>query len=202
MERDGGTALRSSRASDLPTLPRVRRRARFPRSGGSGDERDLRRTASLVVVRAQRSCTRQRSLSYKLSWLGALRVALAASQPVSPPLVVCGDFNIAPSDDDVWDPAAFIGSTHVSPPERAGPSCADEPRAGRRAPASSQGTSFTYWDYRAGNFHKVWACASILVLLDHAVTPAVTDAYIDRDARKETLPSDHAPLVVDLDWPR
>ena len=140
---------------------------------------------------------------YKLSWLGALRTALLAEQTSSPPLLLCGDFNIAPSDDDVWDPAAFIGSTHVSPPERealaaliTGLGLDDvQPRA-------FKGRPFTYWDYRAGNFHKGLGMRIDLVLLDHAVTAAVTDAYIDRDARKGSLPSDHAPLVVDLDWPR
>jgi exodeoxyribonuclease-3 len=139
---------------------------------------------------------------YKLSWLAALRQALLASQGSSPPLVVCGDFNIAPGDDDVWDPSAFIGSTHVSAPER-------EALAGLISlglddvqPRALKGRPFTYWDYRAGNFHKGLGMRIDLVLLDHAVSPAVTDAYIDRDARKGTLPSDHAPLVVDLDWPR
>ena len=139
---------------------------------------------------------------YKLSWLATLRRALLASQGSSPPLVVCGDFNIAPGDDDVWDPSAFIGSTHVSAPER-------EALAGLISlglddvqPRALKGRPFTYWDYRAGNFHKGLGMRIDLVLLDHAVSPAVTDAYIDRDARKGTLPSDHAPLVVDLDWPR
>ena len=134
--------------------------------------------------------------------MAALRTALAASQTVSPPLVVCGDFNIAPSDDDVWDPAAFIGSTHVSPAEREALVALTSLGLDDIRPRALKGRPFTYWDYRAGNFHKGLGMRIDLVLLDHAVTPAVTDAYIDRDARKGTLPSDHAPLVVDLDWPR
>ena len=139
--------------------------------------------------------------AYKLNWLSALRVALAASQAASPPLVLCGDFNIAPGDDDVWDPAAFIGSTHVSAAEREALVALtslglDDVRA-----RALKGRPFTYWDYRAGNFHKGLGMRIDLVLLDHSVTASVTDAYIDRDARKGTLPSDHAPLVVDLDWP-
>jgi exodeoxyribonuclease III len=139
---------------------------------------------------------------YKLSWLGALRLALLAAQPASPPLVVCGDFNIAPGDDDVWDPAAFIGSTHVSAPEREALAALVSLGLDDIHPRAIKGRPFTYWDYRAGNFHKGLGMRIDLVLLAHAVTPAITDAYIDRDARKGTLPSDHAPVVVDLDWPR
>jgi exodeoxyribonuclease-3 len=139
---------------------------------------------------------------YKLSWLGALRPALHASQATSPPLVVCGDFNIAPGDDDVWDPAAFIGSTHVSAPEREALAALTSLGLDDIRPRAFKGRPFTYWDYRAGNFHKGLGMRIDLVLLDHRVTPAVIDAYIDRDARKGTLPSDHAPLVVDLDLPR
>ena len=115
---------------------------------------------------------------------------------------MCGDFNIAPTDDDVWDPAAFIGSTHVSAPEREALAALVSARTRRHPPARLKGRPFTYWDYRAGNFHKGLGMRIDLVLLDHAVAPAITDAYIDRDARKGTLPSDHAPVVVDLDWPR
>ncbi|HEY6782358.1 MAG TPA: exodeoxyribonuclease III [Candidatus Dormibacteraeota bacterium] len=139
---------------------------------------------------------------YKLNWLGALRLALLAAHTTSPPLVVCGDFNIAPSDEDVWDPAAFIGSTHVSVPEREALAALVSLGLDDIHPRAIKGRPFTYWDYRAGNFHKGLGMRIDLVLLDHAVTPAITDAYIDRDARKGTLPSDHAPLVVDLDWPR
>ncbi len=111
---------------------------------------------------------------YKLQWLAALRVALLAEQPAVPPLFLCGDFNIAPTDNDVWDPAAFIGSTHVSAPERealaalvSGLGLDDiQPRA-------FKGRPFTYWDYRAGNFHKGLGMRIDLVLLDHTVTPAV-----------------------------
>jgi exodeoxyribonuclease III len=139
---------------------------------------------------------------YKLSWLAALRLALLASQATSGPLVVCGDFNIAPSDDDVWDPAAFIGSTHVSVPEREALAALISLGLDDVRPRAFKGRPFTYWDYRAGNFHKGFGMRIDLVLLDHPLTSTVTDAYIDRDARKGTLPSDHAPLVVDLDWTR
>jgi exodeoxyribonuclease-3 len=139
---------------------------------------------------------------YKLNWLAALRLALLAARGTSAPLVVCGDFNIAPTDDDVWDPAAFIGSTHVSAPEREALTAITSIGLDDVLPRAIKGRPFTYWDYRAGNFHKGLGMRIDLALLDHVVTPSVTDAYIDRDARKGTLPSDHAPLVVDLDWPR
>jgi exodeoxyribonuclease-3 len=139
---------------------------------------------------------------YKLSWLAALRLALLAARSTSPPLVVCGDFNVAPTDDDVWDPAAFIGSTHVSAPEREALAAITGIGLDDVLPRAIKGRPFTYWDYRAGNFHKGLGMRIDLALLDHAVTPSVIDAYIDRDARKGTLPSDHAPLVVDLDWRR
>ena len=140
--------------------------------------------------------------AYKLNWLAALRAALLASKPTSPPLVVCGDFNIAPTDDDVWDPAAFIGSTHVSVKEREAFVALTSLGLDDIHPRAYKGRPFTYWDYRAGNFHKGLGMRIDLVLLDHEVAPAVTDAYIDRDARKGTLPSDHAPVVIDLNWPR
>ncbi|MHB8488564.1 MAG: exodeoxyribonuclease III [Candidatus Dormibacteria bacterium] len=139
---------------------------------------------------------------YKLNWLGALRRALLTEKATSPPQVVCGDFNIAPGDEDVWDPAAFVGSTHVSAPEREALAALLGLGLDDVLPRALKGRPFTYWDYRAGNFHKGLGMRIDLVLLDHGVMPAITDAYIDRDARKGTLPSDHAPLVVDLDWPR
>jgi exodeoxyribonuclease-3 len=139
-----------------------------------------------------------------LSWLTALRDALAAE--LSPgrdpaPLAVCGDFNIAPHDDDVWDPAAFIGSTHVTPEERAAlAGLLDLGLTDVRARAL-KGQPFTYWDYRAGMFHKGMGMRIDLVLASAPVAAAVKDAYIDREARKGQGPSDHAPIVVDLDLP-
>ncbi len=142
--------------------------------------------------------------AYKLSWLAALRDALAAElrpgrDPA--PLAVCGDFNIAPHDDDVWDPAAFIGSTHVTPEERAAlAGLLDLGLTDVRARAL-KGQPFTYWDYRAGMFHKGMGMRIDLVLASAPVAAAVKDAYIDREARKGKGPSDHAPIVVDLDLP-
>ena len=137
--------------------------------------------------------------AYKLDWLARLHDALQSEAAASQPVAVCGDFNIAPSDDDVWDPAQFVGSTHVSTAERdalsalLGLGFVDVP------PRALKGRPFTYWDYRAGMFHKGEGMRIDLMLLSRALAPRVVDAYIDRDARKGTAPSDHAPVVVDLD---
>jgi exodeoxyribonuclease-3 len=113
-----------------------------------------------------------------------------------------GDFNIAPTDADVFDPAAFVGLTHVTPPERA--ALAELRDVGLRdivPRALKYDTPFTYWDYRAGAFHKNLGMRIDLVYANAAVAAAVTDAYVDRNARKGTAPSDHAPVVVDLTDP-
>ena len=138
--------------------------------------------------------------AYKLAWLAALREVIAAELPANPQLAVCGDFNVAPTDDDVWDPAAFVGATHVTVAERAAVAALRETGfvdVTARALKGSQ--PFTYWDYRAGNFHKGLGMRIDLVLLSTGLAAHVSDAYVDRDARKGKLPSDHAPVVVDLD---
>lgn len=140
--------------------------------------------------------------TYKLGWLAALRAAVAGDLAGPTPLAVCGDFNIAPTDTDVWDPAAFAGSTHVSQPERdaltglLGLGLTDVYPRSLKGPAP-----FTYWDYRAGMFHKGMGMRIDLVLASGSLAASVTDAYVDREARKGTAPSDHAPVVVDLDLP-
>jgi exodeoxyribonuclease-3 len=137
--------------------------------------------------------------TYKLSWLAALREALVADVAAGP-LVVAGDFNVAPTDDDVWDPAVFIGATHVTPPERAALTAIRDiglrdivgrPLKGDRP--------FTYWDYRAGMFHQNKGMRIDLVLASPEIADRVTDAVVDREARKGKGPSDHAPIVVDVD---
>ncbi len=139
---------------------------------------------------------------YKLRWLESLRATVAEELPAHERLVVTGDFNIAPTDADVWDPAAFATSTHVTAPER------DALAALRglglrdvRPRALKYDTPYTYWDYRAGMFHKNMGMRIDLVYATPPLADAVRDAYVDRDARKGKLPSDHAPVVVDLDIP-
>ena len=138
--------------------------------------------------------------AYKLAWLAALRDAVAADASLSPAMAVCGDFNVAPADVDVWDPSAFVDSTHVTPLERAAvASLVDIGFVDIEARALKGDRPFTYWDYRAGNFHKGLGMRIDLVLLSTALATNVSDAYVDRDARKGKLPSDHAPVVVDID---
>jgi exodeoxyribonuclease III len=137
---------------------------------------------------------------YKLSWLRALHEVIAAEARTTP-IVVCGDFNVAPTDEDVWDPSEFIGSTHVTPDERAAVGALLDLGLVDLRPRALKGQPFTYWDYRAGNFHKGFGMRIDLVLLRSDLASRVTDAYIDRDTRKGKLPSDHAAVVVDLDLP-
>ncbi len=136
---------------------------------------------------------------YKLAWLDALRAALAREVATHPKMVVCGDFNVAPTDSDVWDPAAFIGSTHVTEPERAALTELRGLGLVDVVPRPLKGKNpFTYWDYRAGMFHQDMGMRIDLVYATAPLADAVTDAYIDREARKGKGPSDHAPIVVDL----
>ena len=134
---------------------------------------------------------------YKLAWLAALREALRAGPRDA---VVCGDMNIAPTDADVFDPDAYIGQTHVTPPERA--AVADLLALGLHDVVRDRWPTervFTYWDYRAGMFHQDLGMRIDLVLASSAVAGRVAAAWVDRHARKGPGPSDHAPVIVDLD---
>ena len=138
--------------------------------------------------------------AYKLAWFAALRDALAEELAAGAPLVACGDYNVAPTDEDVWDPAVFTGSTHVTPPERQ--ALADLKALGLRdvVPTIEKGPHpDTYWDYRAGAFHKNMGMRIDLFYASEDVAGRVASAYVDREARKGKGPSDHAPVVVELD---
>ncbi|GAA2877007.1 exodeoxyribonuclease III [Actinoplanes cyaneus] len=136
--------------------------------------------------------------TYKLEWLRALRQTLAEDLAAGP-LIVAGDFNVAPADADVWDPAVFAGSTHVTPPEReAIAALRDLGLTDVPARAMKGDHPFTYWDYRAGMFHQNKGMRIDHVYADAGLAAAVTDAVVDREARKGKGPSDHAPIVVDL----
>jgi exodeoxyribonuclease-3 len=138
--------------------------------------------------------------TYKLTWLSALRAALA-DDVTAGPLVVAGDFNVAPTDDDVWDPKVFAGSTHVTPPEREALARIREVGLTDIVARPLKGDRpFTYWDYRAGMFHQNKGMRIDLVYATADVAAAVTDAVVDREARKGKGPSDHAPILVDLDF--
>jgi exodeoxyribonuclease-3 len=137
---------------------------------------------------------------YKLEWLSALHAALTPEVAANQRLAVTGDFNIIPSDEDVWDPKLFVGATHVTEPERA--ALAELRALGLTdvvPRAMKHDTPYTYWDYRAGMFHKNQGMRIDLFYASQAVAGAVSDAYVDRDARKGSGPSDHAPVVIDAD---
>jgi exodeoxyribonuclease III len=134
---------------------------------------------------------------YKLAWLATLRDAVAAGPEAT---VVCGDMNIAPTDADVFDPDAYIGQTHVTPLERE--ALAEIQARGLRDVVRDRWPDervFTYWDYRAGMFHQDLGMRIDLVLASDPVAARVRAAWVDRHARKGRGPSDHAPVIVDLD---
>ncbi|WP_424187300.1 exodeoxyribonuclease III [Actinokineospora sp. G85] len=134
---------------------------------------------------------------YKLEWLAALRDAVA---PDAASTAVCGDINIAPADADVFDPAAFEGHTHVTGPERAALAALLD--LGLRDVVRERWpdeTLFSYWDYRAGMFHTNRGMRIDLVLAAPALADRRAAAWVDRAARKGAKPSDHAPVIVDLD---
>jgi exodeoxyribonuclease-3 len=137
----------------------------------------------------------------KLAWYERLARWLADAADPKEPLAIGGDYNVAPADADVWDPAACVGSTHVSAPERAAVAtlCAwglvDAYRLHHPEPGR-----YTWWDYRAGNFHKNIGMRIDLLLVTGSVATRTVWAEIDREARKgKPVPSDHTPLVIDVD---
>jgi exodeoxyribonuclease-3 len=135
--------------------------------------------------------------AYKLAWLAALRDMVAAGLDAT---VVLGDMNIAPTDADVFDPEAYAGHTHVTAPERA--ALAELRALGLHDVVRERWPGervFSYWDYRAGMFHQDLGMRIDLVLASTPVAERVQAAWIDRQARKGKAPSDHAPVIVDLD---
>ena len=142
---------------------------------------------------------------YKLAWLRCLAEHLAAPAAGTQPFAVLGDFNVAPADEDVWDIAQFAQSTHVTPPERQ--ALADLRALGLVdvVPTISKGPHpYTFWDYRAGSFHKAMGMRIDLVYANASFARGVRAAVVDRDARKPgtkgtPAPSDHAPVIVDLE---
>ncbi len=141
----------------------------------------------------------------KLAWLEAFADWLAATYDPADPLLVVGDFNVAPDDRDVYSPEAWRGKNLASEPER--------DRIARlrdwgltdvaRAHHGDVEGPFTFWDYRMGAFHRGWGLRIDLVLASAGVAARVTDVTVDREERKETTgegkPSDHAPLIVTIE---
>jgi exodeoxyribonuclease-3 len=137
----------------------------------------------------------------KLAWYERLTRWLAEAADHDQPLALGGDFNVAPADADVWNPAAAHGATHVSPREREAFAklrrwgLVDAYRAHHPEPGR-----YTWWDYRAGDFHRNWGMRIDHLLVTKPLAARVVWAEIDREARKgKPIPSDHAPLVIDID---
>jgi exodeoxyribonuclease III len=138
--------------------------------------------------------------SYKLDWFRALENTARTEMAADPdrPYALIGDFNVAPEDSDVWDISQFTDSTHVTPAERA--ALADLRATGLSdvMPRALKGEPYTFWDYRNGALHRGWGMRIDLVYANAPFVDRVTDAYVDREARKGKGASDHAPVVVDL----
>lgn len=137
---------------------------------------------------------------YKLDWFGALKTTVASEMAVSParPVTVIGDFNVAPTDDDVWDITKFANSTHVTPEERE--ALADLRSIGLAdvMPRALKGNPYTFWDYRAAAFGRGFGMRIDLVYANGSFVDRVTDCWIDREERKGKGASDHAPVIVDI----
>jgi exodeoxyribonuclease III len=174
--------------ADAPGFPRPEARAVSATCGGI-------RVFSVYVPNGRLPGSEH--YEYKLAWLAALREVVAAGPEA---VLVCGDMNIAPTDEDVFDPDAYAGQTHVTAPERA--ALADLEALGLHDVVRERWPServFTYWDYRAGMFHRDLGMRIDLILASSTVADRVRAAWVDRQARKGRGPSDHAPVIVDLD---
>jgi exodeoxyribonuclease-3 len=139
----------------------------------------------------------------KLVWYDRLARWLDQAENPGQPLAIGGDFNVAPTDLDVWDPRACHGGTHVSPREREAFSrllrwgLVDAYREHHL-----DQVRYTWWDYRAGDFHKNFGMRIDHLLVTAPLAGRVVWTEIDREARKgKPIPSDHAPLVMDVDEP-
>lgn len=138
--------------------------------------------------------------TYKLAFLDRLHDVVRDHEDLTTPLLLCGDFNIAPDDRDLWDPAAFEGATHVSEPERERLrrleqlGLVDLFRTMHEEPGL-----FSWWDYRGGNFHKKKGMRIDLMLATQPLADTVRAMLIDRNARKGQSPSDHAPVIAEFE---
>ena len=140
----------------------------------------------------------------KLSWLDAFAAWLTSTEQPASQLIVAGDFNVTPDDRDVYDPQVWRGRNLASEPERARIrglldwGLTDLGRAHNPPPGP-----FTFWDYRAGAFHRGWGLRIDLALATAPVAARCTAVTVDRDERRPTFgegkPSDHAPLIVSLE---
>lgn len=133
--------------------------------------------------------------AYKLDWLAQLREA--AGSWLGQQTALVGDWNVCPTDDDVFDPAQFKKSTHVTPAERAAfQAFLDD---GYAEVTRAHAPGYTYWDYYRQRFERDRGLKIDFVLASPDLAGRVTDATIDRDERAGKGASDHAPVIVDLD---
>ncbi|MDQ3722869.1 MAG: exodeoxyribonuclease III, partial [Actinomycetota bacterium] len=141
----------------------------------------------------------------KLAFLdaAAARVAVLRAEAATLPLAVAGDFNVAPSDLDVYDTEAFAGSTHVTPEERGRVEaiCAAGGLVDALRALHPDDVAYTWWDYRQGHFHRKMGLRIDLVLVSDRLAPRLERVAIERNYRKGTKPSDHAPLVAQIGTP-
>jgi len=139
----------------------------------------------------------------KLAWFDRLARWVRETTGPDDAVVLGGDLNVAPTDTDVWDPAAVHGGTHVSEAERAAfRSLLDLGLADAYRLRHREAGRFTWWDYRAGMFHKNLGMRIDHLLVSTPIAKRLVDAEIDREARKgPPVPSDHAPLLIDVDEP-
>jgi exodeoxyribonuclease III len=135
----------------------------------------------------------------KLHWLDRLHGWLSATAKPSDELALLGDFNVAPEDRDVWDPKAFVGATHVTDPERAAlGKLRDWGLVDAFRQVWGEDRLYTYWDYRAGDFHQGRGMRIDLAYMTEPLAKRITFALVDRNARKGKSPSDHAPMLIDV----
>lgn len=137
---------------------------------------------------------------YKLNWLEKFRTALDKNHSSGDPLLICGDFNIAPEGRDTWDPKRWDGKILCSEPER------DHFQAMLEWGLSDalrlhnqESDTFTWWDYRMGGFRKNWGLRIDHFLVTKPVAKRIRTVQVDKDERGGEKPSDHAPVILELD---
>ncbi len=141
--------------------------------------------------------------AYKLNWFAALRRTAEAELALNPslPYVIIGDYNVAPTDTDVWDISKFEGSTHVTAAERDAVTALTTIGLSEVLPRSLKGEPYTFWDYRQAAFGRGWGMRIDLVYGNESFASSVSDCYVDREERKGKGASDHAPVVIDVNLP-
>jgi len=135
--------------------------------------------------------------AFKLQWMAKLREFLAQRFAPDQPLLLCGDFNVAPSDLDVWDPELWRGKILFSEPEKEAfqqlLAWGLEDCLRRLYPAAR---IYTWWDYRQGAFHRGWGMRLDHILATAPLAERCQEVVVDREARKGEKPSDHAPILA------